>query len=80
MSEYKPLYEITNARRAIHALDNQRVDGFAVYLAGGYWVSRDTPRMWRLMHRTTPLNDFVAVGLPSDIIRAWERELQRGKQ
>lgn len=77
MSEYKPLYEIASARRAIHALDSQRVNGFAIYLAGGYWVSRDTPRMWRLMHHTTPLNDFIAVGIPTQIVQAWEQSRSR---
>lgn len=74
-TEYKPLYEINSARRALYTIQNQRTNGFAVCLFGGYWVSHDTPRMWRLMHHTTPLNDFVAVGTPTQIVAAWQRAL-----
>lgn len=75
MSEYKPLYEISNPRRALWQIENQQTNGFAVFLSGGYWVSHDTPRMWRLMHHTTPLNDFIAVGVPEQIVNAWQRAL-----
>lgn len=63
---------LTSRRRAEYALNSQRIGGFAVWLAGDYWVSRDTPRMWRLMHRTTPNNDFVAVGDVTWVLNAWE--------
>ncbi len=72
---YRPLYEISSPRRALYTIENQRTNGFAVCLAGGYWVSHDTPRMWRLMHHTTPLNDFIAVGTPAQIVNAWQQAI-----
>lgn len=71
MTDYRII--LTSRRRAEYALNNQRIGGFAVWLAGDYWVAHDTPRMWRLMHRTTPNNDFVAVGNVNDVLTAWER-------
>lgn len=73
MTTYAPAFVVTSRRRAEYALGRQYVGGLAVYLAGDFWAVRDTPRMWRLMHRTTPLNEFVAVGTITDVLDAWEQ-------
>jgi len=66
-------FTITSRKRAEYKLTYQRINGFAVELADVYHVWHDTPRMWRLMHRTTPVNDFVAVGSVENVLDAWER-------
>jgi hypothetical protein len=72
MQPYTP-QPITNRKRAEWKLEQQRINGFAIDLAGDYHVWRDTPSMWRLVHRTTPMNDFVAVGSVSAVLNAWEQ-------
>jgi hypothetical protein len=68
-------FEHTTPARATRALDAQRVNGFCVDLAGGFYVTHPTPRMWMLFHpeRSQSINDPLAWGTPTEVIAAWSR-------